>query len=58
MGRVKAAANPPANADDLSVSVLIPAYNEAKVIATSIRQYPGPARIGKVGIVVIDDGST
>jgi cellulose synthase/poly-beta-1,6-N-acetylglucosamine synthase-like glycosyltransferase/peptidoglycan/xylan/chitin deacetylase (PgdA/CDA1 family) len=42
---------------DLSVSVLIPAYNEAKVIETTIRQvlnstYP------HLEVIVIDDGST
>ncbi len=47
----------PGNADDLSVSVLIPAYNEAKVIAASIRQILASTH-RKIAIVVIDDGST
>ncbi len=46
----------PANADDLSVSVLIPAYNEAKVIAASIRQILASTH-RKLNIVVVDDGS-
>src|SRR5208337_5009387 len=47
----------PADADDLSVSVLIPAYNEAKVIASSIRHILASTH-RKVRIIVIDDGST
>lgn len=46
----------PAVPHDLSVSVLIPAYNEAKVIATSIRQVLHSA-YPYVEIIVIDDGS-
>ena len=47
----------PADEDDLSVSVLIPAYNEARVIAASMHQIlTGTHR--KVNIIVIDDGST
>ncbi len=47
----------PTDADDLSVSVLIPAYNEAKVIGASIRHILASAH-RKVSIIVIDDGST
>jgi cellulose synthase/poly-beta-1,6-N-acetylglucosamine synthase-like glycosyltransferase/peptidoglycan/xylan/chitin deacetylase (PgdA/CDA1 family)/spore germination protein YaaH len=48
---------PPGNANDLSVSVLIPAYNEAKVVVTSVRQILASTH-RRIGIVVIDDGST
>ena len=47
----------PSDADGLSVSVLIPAYNEAKVIAASIRQILASTH-RNVNIIVIDDGST
>ena len=47
----------PADADELSVSVLIPAFNEAKVIAASVRQILASTH-RKVRIIVIDDGST
>ncbi len=47
----------PSDADGLSVSVLIPAYNEAKVIAVSIRQILASTH-PNVSITVIDDGST
>ena len=47
---------PPAPADDLSVSVLIPAYNEAKVIAASIRKILTSTHTN-VKVIVIDDGS-
>ena len=46
----------PAEAGELSVSVLIPAFNEAKVIA-SVRQILASTH-RKVRIIVIDDGST
>ena len=41
----------------MSVSVLIPAFNEAKVIAASVRQILASTH-RKVRIIVIDDGST
>jgi cellulose synthase/poly-beta-1,6-N-acetylglucosamine synthase-like glycosyltransferase len=47
----------PADADELSVSVLIPAFNEAKVIAASVRRILASTH-RKVRIIVIDDGST
>ncbi len=47
----------PAEAGELSVSVLIPAFNEAKVIAASVRQILASTH-RKVRIIVIDDGST
>jgi cellulose synthase/poly-beta-1,6-N-acetylglucosamine synthase-like glycosyltransferase len=47
----------PSDADELSVSVLIPAFNEAKVIASSIRQILASTH-RKLRIIVIDDGST
>jgi cellulose synthase/poly-beta-1,6-N-acetylglucosamine synthase-like glycosyltransferase/peptidoglycan/xylan/chitin deacetylase (PgdA/CDA1 family) len=47
----------PADAGEFSVSVLIPAFNEAKVIADSIRQILASTH-RKVSIIVIDDGST
>ena len=47
----------PADTDELSVSVLIPAYNEEKVIAASIRQILASTH-RKLRIIVIDDGST
>ncbi len=47
----------PSDADSLSVSVLIPAYNEAKVIAASIRKILASTH-SNVNIIVIDDGST
>ena len=47
----------PADAGELSVSVLIPAFNEAKVIAASVRQILASTH-RKVRIIVIDDGST
>ncbi len=58
LGRARAdRAGVPADEDDLSVSVLIPAYNEAKVIAASMHQILTGAH-RKVNIIVIDDGST
>ena len=47
----------PFDADELAVSVLIPAYNEEKVIAASIRQILASTH-RKLRIIVIDDGST
>ncbi|MGA9548288.1 MAG: glycosyltransferase [Rhodomicrobium sp.] len=47
----------PADAGELSVSVIIPAFNEAKVIAASVRQILASTH-RKVRIIVIDDGST
>ena len=41
----------------MSVSVLIPAFNEAKVIAASVRRILASTH-RKVRIIVIDDGST
>ncbi len=48
---------PPSGADGLSVSVLIPAFNEAKVIAASIRKILASEH-ENIGVIVIDDGST
>ena len=49
---------PPALGDDPPlVSVLIPAYNEAKVIASSIRQILR-SRYANLEVIVVDDGST
>lgn len=57
-GRARAAKEGvPPNADDLSVSVLIPAYNEARVIAASIRHILASTH-RKLQVIVIDDGST
>jgi cellulose synthase/poly-beta-1,6-N-acetylglucosamine synthase-like glycosyltransferase/peptidoglycan/xylan/chitin deacetylase (PgdA/CDA1 family)/spore germination protein YaaH len=47
----------PPQADGLSVSVLIPAFNEAKVIASSIEQILA-SNHPKIQVLVIDDGST
>jgi cellulose synthase/poly-beta-1,6-N-acetylglucosamine synthase-like glycosyltransferase/peptidoglycan/xylan/chitin deacetylase (PgdA/CDA1 family)/spore germination protein YaaH len=47
----------PDDADHLSVSVLIPAYNEAKVIAVSIGKILASTHTN-LKIIVIDDGST
>lgn len=41
-----------------SISILIPAFNEAKVIAKTIAALLGSKYSGKMEIVVIDDGST
>jgi len=54
--RRKRRADPP-YVDDLSVSVLIPAFNEAKVIAASIRQILASSH-RKLDVIVVDDGST
>ena len=49
---------PPALADGAAlVSVLIPAYNEAKVIASSIRRIL-ESRYANLEVIVVDDGST
>jgi cellulose synthase/poly-beta-1,6-N-acetylglucosamine synthase-like glycosyltransferase/peptidoglycan/xylan/chitin deacetylase (PgdA/CDA1 family)/spore germination protein YaaH len=48
---------PPPEAVSLSVSVLIPAFNEAKVIASSVRQILASMH-PNVEVIVIDDGST
>jgi peptidoglycan-N-acetylglucosamine deacetylase len=48
---------PPSHADGLSVSVIIPAYNEAKVIAASIRKILSSDH-RNLSVIVIDDGST
>jgi len=47
----------PPQADGLSVSVLIPAFNEAKVIASSIERILA-SNHPKIQVLVIDDGST
>ncbi len=47
----------PADQEGLSVSVLIPAYNEAPVIATSIRHILDSTH-QNLSVIVIDDGST
>ena len=47
---------PPSGADGLSVSVIIPAYNEAKVIAASIRKILASEH-RNISVIVIDDGS-
>ncbi len=58
IGRARANRRPPPpDADGLAVSVLIPAFNEAKVIASSIKQILASAH-QNIKIVVIDDGST
>jgi peptidoglycan-N-acetylglucosamine deacetylase len=58
MGRASAKRQrPPPDADGLSVSVLIPAFNEAKVISASIQQILASTH-RNVKVIVIDDGST
>ncbi len=47
----------PRDAEGLSVAVLIPAYNEAKVIAASIRKIL-ESEHANLSVIVIDDGST
>ncbi len=47
---------PPSDAGDLSVSVIIPAFNEAKVIASSIRQILASTH-QNTKVIVVDDGS-
>lgn len=57
-GRYKEASPPPiAQSDDALVSVLIPAFNEAKVIEASIARILDSKHV-KLEVVVIDDGST
>jgi cellulose synthase/poly-beta-1,6-N-acetylglucosamine synthase-like glycosyltransferase/peptidoglycan/xylan/chitin deacetylase (PgdA/CDA1 family) len=57
-GRYKAIPPPAlAAADSVSVSVLIPAFNEAKVIAGSVAQIL-ESRHADLEVIVIDDGST
>jgi peptidoglycan-N-acetylglucosamine deacetylase len=47
----------PGDADGLSVSVIIPAFNEAKVIAASIRKILSSDH-RNISVIVIDDGSS
>ena len=47
----------PSDQEGLSVSVLIPAYNEARVIGTSIRHILASTH-QNLNVIVIDDGST
>ena len=55
--RYKAVSPPPLSASDgLSVSVLIPAFNEAKVIADSVERILGSS-YAELEVIVIDDGS-
>jgi peptidoglycan-N-acetylglucosamine deacetylase len=54
--RPKNRAVPPAIDPTLFVSVLIPAFNEARVIAESVRRVLGSVSVG-LEVVVIDDGS-
>lgn len=57
-GRYKEASPPPiAQSDDALVSVLIPAFNEAKVIEASVARILDSRHV-KLEVVVIDDGST
>lgn len=56
--RYKSAPPPPiAQSDDALVSVLIPAFNEAKVIEASVARILDSRHV-KLEVVVIDDGST
>jgi cellulose synthase/poly-beta-1,6-N-acetylglucosamine synthase-like glycosyltransferase/peptidoglycan/xylan/chitin deacetylase (PgdA/CDA1 family)/spore germination protein YaaH len=56
--RYKAVAPPPLSASDgVAVSVLIPAFNEAKVIAGSVARILESTH-AKLEVIVIDDGST
>jgi peptidoglycan-N-acetylglucosamine deacetylase len=55
-GRSRARPAPPIS-DDLSVSVLIPAYNEASIITSSVRRILG-SNFPRLEVIVIDDGST
>ncbi len=48
---------PPADAGSLSVSVLIPAFNEAKVIASAVRHILASTH-QNLNVIVIDDGSS
>ncbi|MFY9643470.1 MAG: glycosyltransferase [Rhodomicrobium sp.] len=47
----------PSDAEGFSVSVLIPAYNEAKVIGASVRQILASTH-QNLNVIVIDDGSS
>ncbi len=56
--RLKAAPPPPIGASDhVQVSVLIPAFNEAKVIGSSVARILESQHV-MVDVIVIDDGST
>jgi peptidoglycan-N-acetylglucosamine deacetylase len=55
--RPKNRAVPPAIDPTLFVSVLMPAFNEARVIAESVRRVLGSVSVG-LEVIVIDDGST
>jgi cellulose synthase/poly-beta-1,6-N-acetylglucosamine synthase-like glycosyltransferase/peptidoglycan/xylan/chitin deacetylase (PgdA/CDA1 family) len=56
--RYKAASPPPLSASDgVAVSVLIPAFNEAKVIAGSVTRILESSH-ASLEVIVIDDGST
>ena len=56
--RYKSVPPPPLSASDgVAVSVLIPAFNEAKVIAGSVARILD-SRHAKLEVIVIDDGST
>lgn len=48
---------PPTIQPDLFVSVIIPAFNEAKVIETSVRRVLSSQQVG-LEVIVVDDGST
>ncbi|KQN04241.1 polysaccharide deacetylase [Sphingobium sp. Leaf26] len=48
---------PPAIEPDLFVSVIIPAFNEAKVIEASVRRVLSSDQVG-LEVIVVDDGST
>jgi len=57
-GRHKAVAPPPiSKSDGVLVSVLIPAFNEAKVVADSVRRILDSRHV-ELEVIVIDDGST
>ncbi|AEI37478.1 glycosyltransferase [Zymomonas mobilis] len=43
---------------DRSVTVLIPAFNEARVIESSVRQVLASHDVNNIEVIVIDDGST
>ncbi len=55
--RGKPAEPPPFPARQRLISVLIPAWNEAKVIEASVRRVLASARV-RLEVIVIDDGST
>lgn len=44
-------------APDLSLSVIVPAYNESKVVAATIRSLLASEGVGDFDIIVVDDGS-